>query len=89
MARSEKRSKARYEAPRVASGRQAVGMRSSEPGFALELTRRNWTLLVAAVALTLGGFIALSIAAPGPSTLLAPALLVAGYAVLAPLGLIL
>lgn len=89
MAKSEKRRKPGSDAPRSHSGRRPVALQRDGPGFALELTHRNWYLLAAATVLTLGGFVALSTGTPGSSTLLAPALLVAGYAVLAPLALIL
>lgn len=53
------------------------------------MTGLNWALLGAAAVLILAGFITLAAGSPVGSTALAPILLVAGYAVLIPLGLIL
>ena len=53
----------------------------SEPGF---FTRRNWQWLGAGAAVIIAGFIALSMG----SITLAPILLVLGYCVLIPVGLL-
>lgn len=79
-------------------GRRGGGRRSSgrtpraatEPSaLALQLTGLNWILLAAAVLLIVAGFAALAAGSPVISTALAPFLLVAGFGVLIPLGLIL
>jgi hypothetical protein len=56
---------------------------------ALQFTRLNWALLVAAAVLIVLGYTALASSSPLLSTVIAPLLLVAAYAVLIPLGLIL
>jgi hypothetical protein len=56
---------------------------------ALQFTRLNWALLAAAAVLIVAGYVALASSSPIVSTVLAPVLLVAAYAVLIPLGLIL
>ncbi len=55
----------------------------------MEFTRLNWILLGCAALLVLIGYTALGSVSPALSTVLAPLLLVAGYMVLIPLGLIL
>lgn len=55
----------------------------------LQFTRRNWLLLSAAAAVVALGYVALSSGSAVASTVVAPLLLVAGYGVLIPLGLIL
>jgi hypothetical protein len=56
---------------------------------ALQFTRLNWALLAAAAVLIVLGYVALASSSPVLSTVVAPLLLVAAYAVLIPLGLIL
>ena len=56
---------------------------------ALQFTQLNWILLGTAAVLIVVGYFALGTGSPFLSTVLAPILLVAAYAVLIPLGLIL
>ncbi len=56
---------------------------------ALQFTRLNWILLGTAAVFIVVGYFALATESPFVSTVLAPVLLVAAYAVLIPLGLIL
>ncbi len=56
---------------------------------ALQFTRLNWILLGAAAVFIVVGYLALATESPFVSTVLAPLFLVAAYAVLIPLGLIL
>ena len=56
---------------------------------ALQFTQLNWILLGTAAVLIVVGYLALGTGSPFLSTVLAPILLVAAYAVLIPLGLIL
>lgn len=56
---------------------------------ALQFTRLNWLLLGSGAVLIILGYVALASASPIASTVAAPLLLVAAYAVLIPLGLIL
>lgn len=53
----------------------------TEPGF---FTKRNWTWLIAGAVVILAGFIALRLG----SITLAPILLVLGYCVLIPVGIL-
>ncbi len=68
--------------------------RSSNSGAAdgpraLQFTRLNWALLATAAALIVLGYTGLASGSAMLSTVVAPLLLVAAYAVLIPLGLIL
>jgi hypothetical protein len=59
--------------------------RSEEPDTgALRFSMQNWVLLALGMAAIVAGFVTLS----GGSTVLAPLLLVLGYVVLLPLGII-
>ncbi|MGD8866251.1 MAG: hypothetical protein PVI01_01450 [Gemmatimonadales bacterium] len=61
---------------------------TSEPR-ALQFTRLNWLLLLAAAVGIVCGYAALASTSPFLSTVVAPILLVTAYAVLIPLGIIL
>lgn len=65
-----------------------AGTATSEPR-ALQFTRLNWLLLFAAAVFIVAGYTALASSSPIVSTVIAPVLLVAAYAVLIPLGIIL
>ena len=65
-----------------------AGTATSEPR-ALQFTQLNWWLLFAAAVCIVIGYAALASASPFLSTVIAPILLVAAYAVLIPLGIIL
>jgi hypothetical protein len=65
-----------------------AGTAASEPR-ALQFTRLNWLLLFAAAVCIVMGYAALASGSPFVSTVIAPLLLVAAYAVLIPLGIIL
>jgi hypothetical protein len=56
---------------------------------ALQFTRLNWLLLAAAAVCIVAGYAALASGSPVVSTVIAPILLVAAYAVMIPLGIIL
>ena len=56
---------------------------------ALQFTRLNWLLLLAAAVGIVFGYAALASTSPFLSTVVAPILLVTAYAVLIPLGIIL
>jgi len=59
--------------------------RSEEPATgALRFSAQNWAFLAAGIAAIVAGFVTLS----GGSTVAAPLLLVLGYVVLLPLGII-
>ena len=60
----------------------------SEGPKALQFTRLNWALLLIAGVLIVSGYVTLASSSPFLSTVVAPVLLVAGYAVFIPLGLI-
>ncbi|UCC74768.1 MAG: hypothetical protein JSV86_09540 [Gemmatimonadota bacterium] len=62
---------------------------TAEGPRALQFTRLNWALLASAAVLIVIGYLTLASSSPVLSTVLAPLLLVAAYAVLIPLGLIL
>jgi hypothetical protein len=55
------------------------------PEGAMRFSMRNWALLLAGLVAAIGGFFALA----AGSTVLAPLLLVLGYVILIPLGIIL
>jgi hypothetical protein len=55
------------------------------PEGAMRFSMRNWVLLLAGLVAAIGGFFALA----AGSTVLAPLLLVLGYVILIPLGIIL
>jgi hypothetical protein len=65
-----------------------AGNATSEPR-ALQFTRLNWLLLLAAAVCIISGYAALASSSPFVSTVVAPVLLVTAYAVLIPLGIIL
>ena len=65
-----------------------AGTAASEPR-ALQFTRLNWFLLCAAAVCIVIGYAALASGSPFVSTVIAPILLIAAYAVLIPLGIIL
>ena len=69
-------------------GRRTSVLADNEPR-ALQFTQLNWVLLGMAAILIVVGYVALATDSPFVSTVLAPVLLVAAYAVLIPLGLIL
>jgi hypothetical protein len=73
----------------AARGARKQSAAEGPSGTALQLTRLNWSLLAAAVVVIVVGFVTLGSASPALSTVVAPMLLVGGYAVLIPLGLIL
>jgi hypothetical protein len=70
-------------------GRASATEAAGDGPKALQFTRLNWALLAAAALLIVVGYVALASSSPVVSTVIAPVLLVAAYAVLIPLGLIL
>ena len=72
-----------------AEGAQGASVSADNGPKALQFTRLNWVLLGTAAVLIVMGYMALATDSPFLSTVLAPVLLVAAYAVLIPLGLIL
>ena len=77
--------------PRGRTGRRAQTQRREPAGSPLPYTRRNWTFLGAGVLTILIGYLCLSQPPVDGflSLTLAPILLVIGYCVLIPLGLLL
>ena len=76
-------------ARRVGEGSEVVAAGAPESRASLQFTRLNWILLGGAAVVLLAGFAALGSGSLVASTVVAPLLLVAGYGVLIPLGLIL
>jgi hypothetical protein len=69
----------------MARNRQTSAAPAAASSGALRFSLRNWILLAAGLAAILVGYVTLA----GGSTVLAPLLLVLGFVVLVPLGIIL